>query len=197
MNMPMNNTDVSESIQSILESKIKQGDLEIWGGKIDEQELRDFLNAWDFNQMPYSITETINTIMFEMNFNFQNLQESLLNSIQRVRIFGIKGDLNIRKDGSSIFWRFIGDEKPPENYNQNNFWINHPNQEFFTTDEEAFLWGTYNPESHRWRSNKVGKADLNYPVQEFSRVKLNFKTFSHNAQIAFVRLIDVKEVIIK
>jgi len=197
MNDSTNETNIRNMIQPILENKKKQGNLEIWGGEIEKNKLKGFLEAWNFEEMSYSIIETINTMVFEKDFNFQNWQDTEFDSFQRARIFGIKGDLEIRKDGASFFWRFIGDDKPPENYQQNDFWKNHPNQEFFTAEEEAFLWGKYNALSERWRSDKVGKANLNYPLQErieSSRVKLNFETYSHNAQIAFVRLKGIKEV---
>ena len=124
-------TEISKKIQVIQESKIKKGNLEIWGGEIDRNELKDFLKAWDFIELLggtqiedkdkdtyYSIIETINSMVFERNFDFQNWQDAEFNSLQRARIFGIRGDLEIRKDGSSIFWRFIGDKKPPEKYQQ-------------------------------------------------------------------------------
>ncbi len=183
---PVNFSDVIKEVQS---SQVGKESLSIWGGRVPEMELRDFLSAWEkLAQMPYRIWEYVSEIHFEMN-SMSN-EPALL---QRGRLFGGGGDMELRRDGHEFIWRFIGPAgvEPPEgSYDAESYWNAHDDETFHCYEEAALLWGQW--DGSRWVDDRVSAATLEYPAAG-KRVKLEYKSYSRAGHVAFVWFTGLSE----
>jgi hypothetical protein len=168
-----------------------QNDLAIWGGECAETGLLAFLAAWDLSEMPFRIWEYASRIDFQRGTLPDNI--SLL---ERGRLFGEGGDLTLRRGGPGFFWHFVGQSEtyPPANYKAEDFWNSNTDLTFHRWDETALLWGERKNGATRWLDDRVGRADLDYPVpEEWKRVQVRYWAFSHAGRTAFVWLRGLEE----
>ena len=170
--------------QMVTQPLVGKDHLSIWGGRCAEGDLLAFLDGWDLSRMPYRIWEYVSDIRFE--------KDTLPNDIvllQRGRLFGEGGDLEVRRDGEEFAWRFIGKPKmrPPEDYDleENDFWHRHPDAAFHQYEQKALLWGEKR-ENGFWFDNRVAGAELAYPGVAGKRVQLHYKVFSRAGRVQFV-----------
>lgn len=176
--------DFRRVVEEVQRSQVGQEELSIWGGRVSEADVCDFLKGWKrLGKMPYRIWEYVSEIVFE--------RDSLPNKLallERGRLFGEGGDLELRRDGQEFTWRFIGPAgvKPPSgDYSMQEYWSNHDGISFYQRDEIALLWGKWN--GHRWRDDRVGAARLEYPASAgWQRVQIHYKTFSRAGRVEFV-----------
>jgi hypothetical protein len=182
----------------LAEERITKDKIQIWGGEIKENEWQQFINSWDFSGMPYTIIETFKEIKFTKEFSdHANLNPK---TMQRIRIFGKSGDLDLRSDFPSINWRYIGKSDLPskikEDKKTENYWDKNEDKEFFLEEKEALLWGKYwskHNGRNLWLDNRVARAELSYPVNGSpKRVKICYKTFSERGCISFLWFTELK-----
>lgn len=183
----MNNPGWVHRISTLLdEKKIKQKDVYIQGDTIRENELNSFISSWDFSGMPFAIIETLK----EMNFTKDLFAKEYIfkpEDVERTRIFGEAGDLDIRRHETVFVWRYIGRVSPPAGQQGMNFWNKNSDTDFFIGEKQALLWGIYHERKGAWHDDRVAKALLSYPVEEKrGRVKLHYKTLSQKGCIQFV-----------
>lgn len=181
----------ADEVNSFLqEERIAKDDIQIWGGKRKENELRAFISNWDQSEMPFVILETIREIVIRKNYAFSTLEP---HAVERIRIFGACGDLDIRRDADHFRWRYVGEKKLPEEVTGEYFWDKHADRKFFVEEKEALLWGVYNANRKVWHDNRVAKAKLSYPVDgNPKRVKIRYRTLSEGGVIAFVWFVELK-----
>jgi len=176
--------------QVVDETPVGQGDLAIWGGTCDEDALEGFLDGWDLEKMPYRIWESTDRIGFGKDTSVPNVA-----LLERGRIFGPGGDLDLRRNGNEFRWRFIGaDMHPSEDYDveENNFWAQHPNTKFHCYGETALLWGER--KDKRWHDVRVAAAELDYPSpDDDERVEVTYKVYSRAGRVEFVWLTGLQE----
>lgn len=166
-------------------------DLAIWGGVCAEAELPAFLTAWDLGEMPFRIWEYASQIDFQRS----TLPDSI-SLLERGRLFGEGGDLTLRHDGAGFCWHFIGppEARPPADHKAEDFWSSNHSLTFHRWDETALLWGERKDGAACWLDDRVGRANLNYPVPgEWQRVQVGYWTFSHAGRTAFVWLRGLEE----
>lgn len=170
-------------VKEIQKSQIGPKDLSIWGGNIPEAEIGKFLEGWDnLPEMPYRIWEYVSDIVFE-KVTLPN-EPALL---QRGRLFGEGGDLELRRHGREFLWRFVGPAKvhPPTGYDAQDYWESHAGVTFYQREATALLWGERKQD--RWADDRVGSAFLTYPANDtWSRVQLHYRTYSRAGRIQFV-----------
>lgn len=109
-------TTIKEHVVAAFEQAQKVIDtpasLYVWGGQFSSAEhaLGTFLDAWNSDNAPqfqFSMVEHVSHFRAgHANLAELNQQASLL---ERVRLFGQEGDLDIRRDGETIYWRFISE----------------------------------------------------------------------------------------
>ena len=178
-------TGVDELLE---EKRISRDDIQIWGGEIEENGLKEFISKWDFSDMPYRIIETVKEII--LTTDNIDIKPDI---IERIRIFGKGGDLDLRRNSSRFIWRYIGKNPLPQSIEGEDFWNKNPSAKFFVEEKEALLWGRYNQDIDLWHDDRVGRAKLLYPVSEKpERVKICYKTFSENGVISFVWFTGLK-----
>lgn len=179
--------DFAQLVREVTDSPLIGRDaLAIWGGFCPESALTEFLGAWDLREMPYRIWEFVSEIVFERGTMPGNVA-----LLERGRLFGPGGDLELRREGDGFAWRFIGPAgtaPPPAAADAQDYWAHHPDATFFQRTETALLWGTRR--SDAWYDDRVGAARLNYPG-EGERLQVRYKTFSRAGQVEFVWLTEL------
>jgi len=178
---PWPRVDFKELVQGVRQPQWGAADLSIWGGRCAEGNLLAFVQQWPINQMPYRIWEYASEIAFERDALPQTVA-----LLERARLFGEGGDLELRREGAEFAWRFIGPAsvQPPIGNGGQDYWADHPGETFYQREETALLWGKRN--GSRWHDDRVGAARLEYPVPaEWSRLQIHYKTFSRAGQVEF------------
>lgn len=178
-------------IDKFLEERLTRDNIEIWGGKIAEKHLTSFINLWDISTMPFIILETLEDIRITRSSDCLKIDPYM---VDRLRIFGKDGDLDIRRDSNIFFWRYIGESNLPEGIEGKSFWEENPDRKFFTGDEEyALLWGKYDSRRRLWFERRVASANLSYPIENNpKRVRVQYRTLSENGILAFVRFLAIE-----
>jgi len=181
-------------VKIVEESRCGHQDLSIWGGRCAQNSLKEFLSQWDLVQMPYQIWEYASEICFEKNTVLQLQNETLL---ERGRLFGQGGDLELRRIGADLSWRFIGPKEmhPPNGDNSaKNYWETHPEAFFHVHEEKALLWGQWNAEKSSWTDDRVAAAQLNYPAPtNWQRVQVVYKAFIRAGHVEFIWFTGLNE----
>jgi len=138
--------------------------------------------------MSYRIWEYVSEIAFEKETLPQNAA-----LLERGRLFGSGGDLELRRDGATFAWRFIGPagvQPPTGKCNAQDYWGSDPQAMFHQREETALLWGKRNGET--WVEDRVGAARLNYPATD-ERVQIHYRTYSRAGRVEFVWLTSLSE----
>ena len=152
--------------------------------------LKEFFKKWNFSDMQFVILETFKEITFGTDFNKNKIGAEL---IERIRIFGNSGDLDLRRNNHKFIWRYIGKNNLPEGIDSENFWEKYPDIKFFVEEKEALLWGKYDINRKLWHDDRVARAKLYYPVNgNPEMVKICYKTFSERGCISFVWFTKIK-----
>jgi hypothetical protein len=180
-----------KEIDKLLEERLAKGDVEIWGGRITEEYLDSFFNLWDLTRMSFAILETLGEIRVTRDSDYLEMNPYL---VERLRIFGEDGDLDIRRDSNIFLWRYIGKNKLPEGIEGKSFWYENPDKRFFVgNDECALLWGKYDSRKKLWYERRVASAKLSYPVKgNPERVRIRYKTLSENGVLSFVWFLAIE-----
>jgi hypothetical protein len=149
------------------------------GGKFGSSELADFLDRWTWKSfdMTYMILETIpDGLLFESVEDDTWLAPiigTLGDDLLRLHVFGTGGDLTIRRDDDWFYWRYIGykhegiEDIPVQIhiYKEATLRIDNKRDRLKT-----ILWGGYSEEHYRRHENRVGSANLDYPINTMDRV---------------------------
>jgi len=180
--------DFKQLVQEVNQSQVGRDHLTILGGICAENDLSAFLQQWDLTQVPYRIWEYVSEIVFEKDTLPQNVA-----LLERGRLFGPGGDLELRRDGATFAWRFIGPAgvRPPAGgYNAQDYWESDPQAMFHQHEETALLLGRWN--CQMWAEDRVGAARLNYPATS-KRVQIHYRTYSRAGRVEFVWLIGLSK----
>jgi len=172
------------------EKRVSKNDIQILGGEIEEKELNEFIKKWDLSEMPYRIVETVKEIAITKD-------DIVIDPkiVERIRIFGKVGDIDLRRDSSCFRWRYIGKNLPPQDITAEDFWEKNPDKKFFVEEKEALLWGKYNQNMNQWHDDRVARAKLSYPVDgkpKPERVRICYKTLSEKGVVSFVWFTELK-----
>lgn len=178
----------------------KDSSIVIWGGAFDEQEFANFMPTFSFVTEPYVIQEHTHKMDFRIS-NIGGIAHKNPALLERLEAFNKTGNLSLRRNGSRFLWHFIGDDGPARQETLSkleaaalevkDFWLANAECRFYMRDESALLWGEYDADSKRWHDDRVGWANLDYPVGDGlkhskKRVQIDFTVFTENGQTAFV-----------
>lgn len=171
-----------------------QDQLAIWGGWCaTEADLLKLLQDWPKRDeaMPYRIWEYSDQITFEEKKLPQDAHW-----LERGRLFGPGGDLEVRRDGDRFYWHFVGRvgmQPPAGNFHAQDFWTeSETGTRFFHCEKHALLWGERREGFDRWFDDRAARAKLSYPWEEVGRVQVNYQTFSRSGQVEFVWLLGLE-----
>lgn len=108
------NDEISSEISKVFDRVqharlIGPEDLRVLGGYFAESRLPEFIQLWGdaFTQhLPSRIYERVSRLKVERE---ATAPPSDFDSLERARCFGPRGDLDMRRDGATIYWRLVGE----------------------------------------------------------------------------------------
>ncbi len=166
--------------------------LHIMGGKFEDTCLSTFCDAWDKVSDGW-----FEWVMVEEVHQFEVKKEGKLGTavpttpfyLERLRLFGPKGDLELRRDGETFHWHFMGDVA--------NQWLDLTTFEVKT--HPAFVLPEVEERYYQWRKTdeRVGGAWLAQVGSDDKNKKgmyLKQRHYLENGRIAFVRYVGFEEV---
>jgi hypothetical protein len=172
----------------------------IWGGVFDVEKFKGFMVAWSFADMSYVIQEHAHDIAFQIA-DTNNIVSQNPALLERMEIFGASGNLSLRRNGNEFLWHFIGHDTEARQdtlskleaaqFKVREFWKENSECRFYKRDESALLWGEY--DGNRWHDDRVGWANLDYPIGPKQRVQIDYTVFTDNGQTSFVWWKELKE----
>jgi hypothetical protein len=184
-----------ELVKQVRGAQVGKDKLSIWGGECSEAQALDLVQHWPtLAQMPYRIWEYSSDIAFGRDTLPDNAQW-----LERGRLFGPVGDFTLLRDGNLFRWHFVGQagtQPPTGNYGAQDYWQieNNKGTTFHRYAEQALLWGERKEGQPRWFEDRVGAAQLEYPVPaDWRRVQICYDAFSRNGRVEFVWLRGLEE----
>ncbi len=159
----------------------------IWGGECAAADLADFLKAWKLEQrdMPWRLWEWVSDIAWA--YAAAEIAADL-EWLERGRLFGSGGDLELRRDADRILWRFVGpadaafpagfdwedaaDQRPAARFLIADYWRAHTGYVLHCRARSVLLWGQeilrgQPPQpTGVWQEDRVAgvKQALHYPT---------------------------------
>jgi hypothetical protein len=99
--------DFGALIDELERAKVSRDGLPaLWGGEFGSELLAGFLSAWiDRSDLPWRLWEWVSDIQLRHEVG---PVPGDLPWLERARLFGDGGDLELRRDGQRILWRFVG-----------------------------------------------------------------------------------------
>ena len=171
-----------EQAQATIKNK---SSLYIVGGQFSsaERALSTFLAAWSNDSAPPFQFSMVEHVSF-FRAGYANLTEisKQADLLERVRLFGLAGDLDIRRDGEIIYWRYISetDTALPE-LTQFGIEAYPDNGKTFAKDERSYLLWRRDPQEQRVRHDWAAGLEFTHLQQVH---------YLENGRIAFVRYVE-------
>jgi len=85
--------------------------------------------------------------------------------LERARLFGEGGDLDIRRDGHRFLWRFVGKEKYAPDGDRLDLPTGDEINPVYRRVRTALLWGERKEGQTQWFDDRTAGAALTYPVE--------------------------------
>lgn len=98
--------------------------------------------------------------------------------LERARLFGCGGDVDIWRDGQGFRWRYIG---PSDNAPTGRAlsWPRNETNPVFCRERTALLWGNRPKGRARWHDDRVAGAALTYPIDGApERVQVTYREYT-------------------
>jgi hypothetical protein len=179
-------TLVQEAIAQAQKARVVgQAELTIWGGRFPADRLTGFLNAWGgglAEELPWRMYEYVNRFVVLRASPQDAALPGDMFALERARLFGANGDMDLRRDGDEFRWRLIGSTQVPwphpSDFQYKDFWAQDQAIKFREIPQTYYQWrpneGRVNPDWFQAgaRGEHVYLAQLCYLL---------------NGQIAFVR----------
>ncbi len=171
----------------------------IQGGRVDVNGIECFLAAWDWSQldMPWRIWEWVSDIAFDYQTGAPipapgNFRRAAW--LERVRIFGESGDLELRRDGAYFLWHFVGQANivVPTGFENVDYWQAYPTRSLACYSRQVMLWGQEIRDAEDqprgiWQEDRVGYAQLIYPqMKGDQRVLLHYNEYLYGDNVEAV-----------
>lgn len=184
---------IFEEVQSA--ARVGPEDLCVIGGRFEAERLSTFVELWARTlgqRMPWRIYEYVSKLLVEQSNT--GIPAEDLQSLERARCFGGLADLDLRRDLSTIYWRFIGDPSislpnlNAESFEANDYWTRRGN----------ILLRRFEKSTLQWRSDddRVGGQWVMYGdlvlEDEKNKLKVFLKQIHYvrNGRLELVRFTD-------
>ena len=168
----------------------------IVGGECGEAELLDWLDGLNLQEMPYHIWSFTD----HCTISDDGPPESA-GRLERARLFGKGGDLDIRRHGQDFFWRYVGKAAyaPKHDKKQTLEWPGNDTSPVYCRKRTALLWGTREKEQKQWFDDRVSGARLTYfsetpplPDNVEERVNVKFSEYTQAGRTLVVWLLKLE-----
>lgn len=168
-------------------------DLAVLGGDFPAGDLDGFLAHWALprEKMPWAIWQWTDEIRLAHMAQAPGGGEYL----ERGRLFGPDGDLELRRVGDEFHWRYVGLAPAPDmdGFAVDLYPFGVPLRKRVRT---ALLWGSQKAAAGQkktgWHEDRVAWAKLDYHPLTADRVQLRYVEYLYGSQVMFVRLADVE-----
>ena len=128
----------------------------ITGGECAEGDLSEWLKTLDLTEMDIRIWEFTDHCTIGTDGPPQKVER-----LERARLFGQGGDLDIRRNRGSFLWRFVG----KKDYAPKGKPLELPRSgidPLYRREQTALLWGTRKGKQEQWFDDRVSGASLTY-----------------------------------
>jgi len=99
--------------------------------------------------------------------------------LERARLFGEGGDLDIRRDGDRFLWRFVGKEEYAPDGERLELPTGDEINPVYRRERTALLWGERKEGQSQWFDDRTAGAALTYPVDGApARVKVRYYEYT-------------------
>lgn len=165
----------------------------IVGGHCAEAELLDWLDGLSLQEMTHHIWSFTDHCTISDDGPPESAER-----LERARLFGEGGDLDIRRDGQNFFWRYAGkaDYAPAC---ETLAYPGTPESPVYCRERTALLWGTREKEQEQWFDDRVSGASLTYfpnptPLDEGvkERVQVRFREYTQAGRVLVVWLRELE-----
>lgn len=192
--------DLERLVEGMLsERPVGQGDMAVCGGEFSAGDLEQFLRAWALPRdgMPWSILQWTDRIVPGYR---RGLPEDL-SYLERGRIFGPEGDLELRRDCGRFLWRFVGEPGTPMPAGfplaGAQYWKAREGRSLRAYRRMALLWGTRKDAGAHgktgWHEDRVSRAHLDYPNVSAERVQIHYIEYLDGGDVELVRYLALAD----
>ena len=131
----------------------------ITGGECAEGGLSEWLKMFDLTEMDVCIWEFTDHCTIGSDGPPERVER-----LERARIFGEGGDLDVRRDGERFRWRYVGkpEHAPKDDNAQELKWHDTDISPVYCRERTALLWGTRKGKQKQWFDDRVSGASLTY-----------------------------------
>lgn len=155
----------------------------ITGGECVEGNLLRWLKGLDLTKMDVRIWEFTDRCTIGTEGPPKKAER-----LERARLFGEGGDLEIRRDGGKFLWRFVGKKdyapegKPLELRRAEG-------DPVYRREQTALLWGERKDGQPQWFEDRTAGAALTYPVEDApARVQVRYHEYTQAGRTLVVWL---------
>jgi hypothetical protein len=168
--------DFAKLVAELVESQTvpEQGWPVIVGGECESQELLGWLGKLKLEALDTRIWCYAD--MCEIGSN--TLPQKDVALLERARLFGAGGDLDIWRTGKGFRWRYVG---LAGNAPQGKVlpWPGDDNDPTFWREQTMLLWGNRPEGRNHWHDDRVAGAALSYPVKDTpERVQVRYREYT-------------------
>jgi hypothetical protein len=173
---------------------VDKAELSIWGGSCTAAEAPAILAGFPgLDQLPFRIFDYTHSLEISRDTLPADWQY-----LERARLFGVGGDLSLRRVSSQFRWAFIGKPgaQPPQALKPEPYFTGERQSDSFVVHTgKSLLWGKNDvPDgaAPNFWDDRVARAALTYPVKApKERAYITFNTYSQAGQVAFVWFTDL------
>ncbi len=198
--------DIRALIEAQGDEWIGPGEINVLGGRFaaEPTAIQAFLGLWSGVEFAFALWNHTDALVLERVAG-PHRAAACPGLLERARLFGGDdpggerlpangGDLEIRRTGGELRWRFIGPPDPPgldgralSAYGCQDFWAHHPETRLRVQRDCLLLWGQATDAGETFADPRVGKAQLVYPVAAGpgQRTELTCLTLSSAGSAAF------------
>ncbi len=133
----------------------------IVGGECSEAELVDWLGRLDLSKMRVRIWAYTDRCTIAESSAGDEGPPATAERLERARLFGPGGDLDVRRDGERFHWRYVGEADHAPDGDQLPY-PGTPERPVYCRTRKALLWGTREKEQKQWFDDRVAGAGLTY-----------------------------------
>ena len=157
------------------------------GGRCSGDEVGEWLDVLDLSGMSVRIW----TFTDHATIGSEGPPETF-ELLERARLFGEHGDLDLRRNGDDFHWRFVGnhdfapDGEPLK-------WSDLEDNPVYGRETRALLWGEYREDADAWFDDRTAGAALTYPVDgDPDRVWVRYREYTQAGHVLAVWLLGLE-----
>lgn len=171
---------------------ISAGQLHILGGQMTEGQLNAFLQVWQgksTSDFAWAMIETVDKFdVCKINSTLGEFIDDVT-LLERIRLFGETGDLDVRRNGMQFHWRFIGNKTAVlpnlTSFSAVDFWQAAPHTTLREVTRSYYQWREQDKRVNAQWAATIGLSSAGMWLKQ--------KQYLENGRVAFVRYVGFEE----